>query len=66
MARQTITQVSEKLSNHEIECSERWKTAFNRFDDLDDRLNRLEGILLSFCGATILFLATTLVVFLTT
>ena len=35
MARKTAADVHLELSVHEKECAERWKTAFNKFDEID-------------------------------
>ena len=36
-------QVAADLAKHEAVCAERWKTAFNRFDDIDDNVNEGSG-----------------------
>ena len=36
MARKTANDVAHDLKNHEIQCSERWTTAFKHFEKLDD------------------------------
>ena len=46
-------QVANDLAKHEAVCAERWKTAFNRFDDMDESIKRIETILISACGALI-------------
>jgi len=46
-------QVANDLAKHEAVCAERWKTAFNRFDDLDENVKRIETILISAAGALI-------------
>ena len=45
--------VAKDLARHEAVCAERWKTAFNRFDDLDENVKRIETILISAAGAII-------------
>ena len=45
--------VAAELVKHEAVCAERWKTAFNRFDDLDTSVKRLETIAISVAGAVI-------------
>ena len=45
--------VALELAKHEAVCAERWKTAFNRFDDLDENVKRIETILISAAGALI-------------
>ena len=51
-------QVANDLAKHEAVCAERWKTAFNRFDDMDDSIKRIEMILISACGGLIVGAAT--------
>ena len=46
-------QVANDLAKHEAVCAERWKTAFNRFDELDENVKRIETILISAAGTII-------------
>ena len=48
-----VEDVAANLDKHEAVCAERWKTAFNRFDDMEQSINRLETILISCAGAII-------------
>ena len=41
---------------HEKECAERWKTTFNRLDDIDGRLDRIFHVILGGGATTIMFL----------
>jgi len=50
--------VAADLAKHEAVCAERWKTAFNRFDDMDESIKRIETILISACGGLIVGAAT--------
>ena len=34
--------VATDLAKHEAVCAERWKTAFNRFDSIDESISRIE------------------------
>jgi len=34
--------VVEQFLRHEVQCEERWKTTFNRLDDIDQKLDRME------------------------
>lgn len=52
-----VKQVKMDLEKHEAICAERWKTAFNRFDDFDSSIKRIEQILIGGSGAVILFMA---------
>jgi hypothetical protein len=45
--------VAADLAKHEAVCAERWKTAFTRFDDMDESVKRIETILISCAGAII-------------
>ena len=46
-------QVAADLAKHEAVCAERWKTAFNRFDDIDNNVKRIEAILIASAGSII-------------
>ena len=46
-------QVAADLAKHEAVCAERWKTAFNRFDDMDENIKRIETIIISSAGGLI-------------
>jgi hypothetical protein len=45
-----------EMASHEAQCEERWKTTFNRLEDIDDALQRIENRLISGGAATLLFL----------
>ena len=53
-------QVANDLARHEAVCAERWKTAFNRFDDMDASVKRIETTLISACGGVIVGAASVL------
>ena len=48
-----IAILDKRMSCHEAMCEERWKTCFNRFDDVDSSISRIETILISSAGAII-------------
>ena len=50
-------QVKMDLEKHEAICAERWKIAFNTFDDIESSIRRIEQILIGGAGAIILFMA---------
>jgi len=50
-------QVKMDLEKHEAICAERWKTAFNTFEDIEGSIKRIEQILIGGAGAIILFMA---------
>ena len=41
------------MSSHETMCEERWKICFNRFDDMDKSIGRIETILIGASGSLI-------------
>ena len=53
-----IAALDTRMSSHEAMCEERWKTCFNRFDDMDSSIGRIETILISCAGAIIIGAAT--------
>ena len=57
--------VAAELIKHEAVCAERWKTAFNRFDEIEERLNKLDTYLMSGAAGIILFMAGLIVTLLT-
>ena len=46
-------QVASDLAKHEAVCAERWKTAFNKFDDIEENIKRIEMILITCAGGII-------------
>ena len=46
-------EVALELAKHEAVCAERWKTAFNRFDNLDRQVSRIETVMISCAGCLI-------------
>ena len=48
-----IAALDSRMYSHEAMCEERWKTCFNRFDDIDSSVGRIETILISSAGAII-------------
>ena len=45
-----------RMAAHEVQCEERWKTTFNRLDDIDSHLQRIESRVMAASGTVILFL----------
>ena len=41
---------------NEKECAERWKTTFNKLDDIDSRLDRVFNLIMAGGATTIMFL----------
>lgn len=54
-----------KTETHIVQCEERWKTNFNRLDDIDFALRRIEARTMAVGGGLILFLAGLIVTLLT-
>lgn len=44
------------MSSHEVQCEERWKTTFNRLEDIDGGLTRINSKLMVGLGSLIMFL----------
>jgi len=59
--RKTTVDVANDLAKHEVQCAERWKTAFNRFDSLEESVNEVTSTLKNFIVGLVGFLATALV-----
>ena len=56
MPRKTANDVHSDLRVHEKMCEERWKTTFNRLDDIGDHLQRIESRVIAGGGTVIVFL----------
>jgi DNA-binding protein H-NS len=41
-----LNEVAADLAKHEAVCAERWKTAFNKFSDIEQQINRIETIMI--------------------
>ena len=52
-----INDLELEMARHEAQCEERWKTTFNRLDDIEDRLKRIENRIMVAGGSIIIFLA---------
>ena len=65
---QTAAQVDKleiELATHEVQCEERWKTCFQRLEDVEKGLMRIESRMVAMGGTVILFLAGVLVTLIT-
>ena len=60
-----IIEIEKEMHAHEIQCEERWKTTFNRLEDIDANLHRIESKIMVGAGSLILFLAGVIVTLLT-
>ena len=48
-----LNEVAADLAKHEAVCAERWKTAFNKFSDIEQQINRIETIMIGVAGTLI-------------
>ena len=60
-----INDLEKGLYAHEVMCEERWKTCFQRLEDVESCLNRVETRMTHIGGTVILFLAGVIVTLLT-
>ena len=60
-----LEQLEIKTESQIVQCEERWKTNFNRLDDIDFALRRIEARTMAVGGGLILFLAGLIVTLLT-
>lgn len=59
--RKTTSDVANDLAKHEIQCAERWKTAFHRFDSIEESVQEINNTLKMSVFALVGFLATVLI-----
>ena len=52
-----INDLELEMARPEAQCEERWKTTFNRLDDIEDGLKRIENRIMVAGGSIIIFLA---------
>ena len=52
-----INDLELEMARHEAQCEERWKTIFNRLNDIEDGLKRIENRIMVAGGSIIVFLA---------
>ena len=52
-----IRSIDLEMAQHETQCEERWKTTFNRLQDIEDGLTRIENRIMVAGGSIIIFLA---------
>ena len=60
-----VREIEVEMAQHEAQCEERWKTTFNRLEDIDTSLRRMESKIMLGAGSLILFLAGVIVTLLT-
>ena len=52
-----LVELEREMAAHEAMCDERWKTTFNRLQDIEDGLKKLENRIITASGSIIVFLA---------
>ena len=52
-----INDLELEMARHEAQCEERWKTTFNRLNDIEDGLKRIENRIMVSGRSIIIFLA---------
>ena len=60
-----VREIEIEMAQHEAQCEERWKTTFNRLEDIYDKLVRLQSKLMLGAGSLIIFLSGVIVTLLT-
>lgn len=60
-----VNDLERDLYAHEVKCEERWKTCFQRLEDVETSLNRIETRMTHIGGTVILFLAGVIVTLVT-
>jgi hypothetical protein len=60
-----INDLEKGLFAHEVMCEERWKTCFQRLNDVETSLNRIETRMTHMGGTVIIFLAGVIVTLIT-
>ena len=56
MSDEELQELKTQFLVHEKECAERWKTTFNKLDDIDSRLDRVFNLIMAGGATTIMFL----------
>lgn len=51
-----LHELESEMRAHEVQCEERWKTTFNRLEEIDETLERIESKIVKAAGALIVFL----------
>ena len=52
-----VREIELEMAQHDAQCEERWKTTFNRLQDIEDHLKRIETRIMLGAGSLIVFLA---------
>tara|TARA_R110000787_G_scaffold77693_1_gene170664 strand:- start:5467 stop:5670 length:204 start_codon:yes stop_codon:yes gene_type:complete len=49
-------ELTTKFATHEAQCEERWKTIFLRLEVMEQKMDRLQSMLMTATGTVIIFL----------
>ena len=52
-----IIELEREMASHEAMCDERWKTTFNRLQDIEGGIKKLENRIITASGSIIVYLA---------
>ena len=52
-----VREIEVEMAQHEAQCEERWKTTFNRLQDIEDELKKIGNRIITASGSIIVFLA---------
>ena len=52
-----VREIELEMAQHDAQCEELWKTTFNRLQDIEDHLKRIETRIMLGAGSLIVFLA---------
>lgn len=52
-----VVEIEREMASHESQCEERWKTTFNRLNDIEEGVQRIENRIIIAGGGIIVFLA---------
>jgi hypothetical protein len=61
-----VDKLETEVAIHEVQCEERWKTNFQRLENIDAQLARIESRMVTLGGTVILFLAGVIITLVTT
>lgn len=52
-----VIEIEREMASHESQCEERWKTTFNRLNDIEEGVQRIENLIIIAGGGVLVFLA---------
>lgn len=54
MAEIKVEELDKRLTVHEKQCEERWRTIFSRMESQEKALGRIESLIIAACGTIII------------